>query len=164
VLCRYLGLAARLREAVNNRAPDARLLLNPDGASWRSGQHRWPFTRRVSAAGLDPAEVPIYALRHSNIVRQLLAGVPVRVVAVNHDTSVTQIERTCSRTSSIMRMRLPARLCSIQSSGRMATSCRSARRQRNIPSRRRWLIRRDLRTPFKHSLTLGVSTHSSVRV
>jgi hypothetical protein len=30
-------------------------------------------------------------------VRQLLAGVPVRVVAVNHDTSVAMIERTYSR-------------------------------------------------------------------
>ena len=39
----------------------------------------------------------IYALRHSNIVRQLLAGVPVRVVAVNHDTSIVMIERTYSR-------------------------------------------------------------------
>jgi hypothetical protein len=30
-------------------------------------------------------------------VRQLLANVPVRVVADNHDTSVTMIERTYSR-------------------------------------------------------------------
>jgi hypothetical protein len=37
------------------------------------------------------------ALRHSSIVRQLLAGVPVRVVAVNHDTSIVMIERTYSR-------------------------------------------------------------------
>ena len=48
-------------------------------------------------AGLDPAEVTIYALRHSSIVRQILAGVPIRVVAVNHDTSVMMIERTYSR-------------------------------------------------------------------
>ena len=46
-------------------------------------------------AGLE--EITIYALRHSNIVRQLLAGVPVRVVAVNHDTSIRMIERTYSR-------------------------------------------------------------------
>ena len=39
----------------------------------------------------------IYALRHSSIVRQLLAGVPVRVVAANHDTSVVMIERNYSR-------------------------------------------------------------------
>ena len=46
---------------------------------------------------MDPGEVTIYALRHSNIVRQILAGVPIRVVAVNHDTSVAMIERTYSR-------------------------------------------------------------------
>jgi hypothetical protein len=40
--------------------------------------------------------VTMYALRHSNIVRQLLANVPVRVVAANHDTSVLMIERTYS--------------------------------------------------------------------
>ncbi len=39
----------------------------------------------------------MYALRHSNIVRQLLAGVPLRVVAVNHDTSLSMIERNYSR-------------------------------------------------------------------
>jgi hypothetical protein len=49
------------------------------------------------AAGIDPSEVTIYALRHSSIVRQLLANVSVRVVAVNHDTSVVMIERTYSR-------------------------------------------------------------------
>ena len=31
------------------------------------------------------------------IVRQILAGVPIRVIAVNHDTSVAMIERTYSR-------------------------------------------------------------------
>ena len=39
----------------------------------------------------------MYALRHSNIVRQILGGVPLRVVAVNHDTSVGMLERTYSR-------------------------------------------------------------------
>lgn len=43
------------------------------------------------------ADATIYALRHSNVVRQLLADVPIRVVAVNHDTSVAMIERTYSR-------------------------------------------------------------------
>jgi hypothetical protein len=92
-----VGLALRLREAANTRTPDARLLLKEDGAPWQRGNHRRAFARAVKAAGLNPAEVTIYALRHSNIVRQLLAGVPVRVVAVNHDTSITMIERTYSR-------------------------------------------------------------------
>jgi hypothetical protein len=57
----------------------------------------WPFRRVAERAGLDPAEVTLYALRHSNIVRQLLAGVPARVVATNHDTSIAMLERTYSR-------------------------------------------------------------------
>lgn len=38
----------------------------------------------------------IDALRHTSIVRQLLAGVPIRVVAALHDTSVEMIERNYS--------------------------------------------------------------------
>jgi len=91
------GLALRLRDAANNRSADACLLLMGSGAPWQKSNHRWPFARTVKAAGLNPDEVTIYALRHSNIVRQLLAGVPVRVVAVNHDTSIVMIERTYSR-------------------------------------------------------------------
>jgi hypothetical protein len=36
-------------------------------------------------------------LRDSSVVRQLIAGVPVRVVAVNHDTSIAMLEKTYSR-------------------------------------------------------------------
>jgi hypothetical protein len=43
----------------------------------------------------------MYALRHSSIVRQLLAGVPVRIVAAGHDTSVKMIEHTYSRKRSL---------------------------------------------------------------
>src|SRR5262249_45042521 len=64
---------------------------------WRKSDHSRPFARTVQQSGLDPAEVTIYALRHSSIVRHLLAGVPVRVVAANHDTSVVMIERNYSR-------------------------------------------------------------------
>ena len=39
----------------------------------------------------------IYALRHSAIVRELLANVPIRVVASTHDSSVLMIEKTYSR-------------------------------------------------------------------
>jgi integrase len=38
-----------------------------------------------------------YTLRHSSIIRQILANVPVRVIAFNHDTSVAEIERTYGR-------------------------------------------------------------------
>lgn len=47
-------------------------------------------------AGIKGArfEVTMYSLRHSSIARQLLDGVPIRVVASTHDTSVEMIERT----------------------------------------------------------------------
>lgn len=51
----------------------------------------------VERAGLDPSKVTLYALRHSSIVRQLLAGVPTRVVAAHHDTSIVMLERTYSK-------------------------------------------------------------------
>ena len=35
-------------------------------------------------------------MRHSYIIRSLLAGVPTRVVAVSCDTSVTMLERSYS--------------------------------------------------------------------
>ena len=40
-----------------------------------------PFVRVVKVCGLNPAEVTMYALRHSSIVRQLLAGVPRSLAA-----------------------------------------------------------------------------------
>jgi hypothetical protein len=41
---------------------------------------------------LNADEITSYALRHSSIVRALLGGVPVAVVAQQHDTSVREIE------------------------------------------------------------------------
>jgi hypothetical protein len=49
----------------------------------------------LAAAGLG--KVVPYALRHSSIVRALLRGLPVRVVADQHDTSVSMIELSYSR-------------------------------------------------------------------
>jgi integrase len=91
------GLAAKLRNSAEGRASDAALLTKPTLAPWKRSDHSRLFARTVRAAGLDPDELTIYALRHSSIVRHLLASVPVRVVAVNHDTSVVMIERTYSR-------------------------------------------------------------------
>ncbi|MBV9814374.1 MAG: site-specific integrase, partial [Alphaproteobacteria bacterium] len=79
------------------KATTAPLLVKPSGEPWKKSDHSRPFARVAKHAGLDPQEVTLYALRHSSIVRQLLAGVPIRVVAVNHDTSVVMIERTYSR-------------------------------------------------------------------
>ena len=51
----------------------------------------------VTTIGLDPAEVTMYALRHSSIVRMLLQNIPIRLVASLHNTSVNMIERTYSK-------------------------------------------------------------------
>jgi site-specific recombinase XerD len=91
------GLAAKLRLAAAGRAHTAPLLTKPSGEPWKKSDHSRLFARAARVAGLDPDEATIYALRHSSIVRHLLAGVPVRVVAVNHDTSIAMIERTYSR-------------------------------------------------------------------
>jgi integrase len=90
-------LARRLREASANREGQEPLLRKPSGEPWAKSDHSRLFRRAAKSAGQDPAIVTIYALRHSNIVRQLLAGVPIRIVAVNHDTSVAMIERTYSK-------------------------------------------------------------------
>ena len=93
------SLAAQLRQAAGNRARTEPLLLRTDGAPWQPpiGDYRMPFIRAVIRVGLDPATVTLYSLRHSSIVRGLLAGVPTRVVAAQHDTSVPMLERTYSQ-------------------------------------------------------------------
>jgi integrase len=91
------GLATRLNTLTDKRPATAPLLVKPSGAPWQKSDHSRPFARAAKAAGQDPSEVTMYALRHSNIVRQILAGVPIRVVAVNHDTSIAMLERTYSR-------------------------------------------------------------------
>jgi integrase len=90
-------LAARLRQAAGERDGSAPLLLRSDGKPWSAtgADHRHPFAHAVDCAGLDP-KVTFYALRHSAIVRQILAGTPLRVVAAACDTSTAQIERTYS--------------------------------------------------------------------
>jgi hypothetical protein len=91
------SLAAKLRAAGTGRPAEAPLLVKPSGDRWRQSDHARPFARAAAAAGLDPAEVTLYALRHSSIVRALLVNVPVRVVAAGHDTSVSMIEATYSK-------------------------------------------------------------------
>jgi hypothetical protein len=91
------ALAARLRKAAVGRRLSDPLLLKASGDRWRRNNQRRYVQRVVRAAGLDPREITLYALRHSSIVRRLLANIPIRIVAVSHDTSVTMIERTYSR-------------------------------------------------------------------
>jgi integrase len=54
------------------------------------------FREATQHLRLDPDATP-YCLRHSSIVRMLLGGVPTRVVAAHHDTSVPMLERHYSR-------------------------------------------------------------------
>lgn len=115
------ALAKKLVQAAGDRSVDAPLLLKPQrpptndekkaGATppppgpWCKSDHYRPFKRAVSAAFevededevSDGDPITIYALRHSSIVRQILAGVPVRIVAVMHDTSVQMIEKNYSK-------------------------------------------------------------------
>jgi integrase len=87
------SLAAKLR---SNRPARQPLLLRR-GAPWRRFDHRHPFAKAVIQAGLDPNVVTLYSLRHSSIARMLIAGVPTRVTAAHHDTSVAMLERTYSK-------------------------------------------------------------------
>jgi hypothetical protein len=87
-------LAKRLK---SDRTGDARLLVKPSGEPWSKSDHTRPFRRAVKRAGLDASVVTMNALRHSSITRQILAGVPIRVVAAGHDTSTAMIERTYSK-------------------------------------------------------------------
>jgi integrase len=93
-------LAKRLKQATKGRAADAPLLLQGDGTPWPDNpapRYRLVFRAAVAAVDLDPAEVTIYALRHSSIVRLLLKNVPVRLVASLHDTSIAMIEKNYSK-------------------------------------------------------------------
>lgn len=88
-----------ITEALARRLAGRRgtLLVQSDGSPWGGNSHSVGYAKIVKAAGLDPSVVTIYALRHTSIVRQLLANVPVRVVAALHDTSVAMIELTYSK-------------------------------------------------------------------
>jgi hypothetical protein len=61
--------------------------------AWKHAYEVEPFwTKVVELASLPPGTV-MYSLRHSSIVRGLRAGLPVRLVAALHDTSIEMIEK-----------------------------------------------------------------------
>jgi site-specific recombinase XerD len=86
------ALARALRRAAVDRSLDEPLLRPPGGVKLLRNRLR----SALASVGLD-SNVTLYALRHSSIVRMLLAGAPIRVVAVHHDTSVPMIEKNYSR-------------------------------------------------------------------
>jgi integrase len=66
----------------------------------RDGRRAWATSSEMTRSWKDilsaaqlPAEFVPYSLRHSSIVRGLRAGLPVRLVAAVHDTSVAMIEK-----------------------------------------------------------------------
>ena len=92
-----ISVAEKLVLASKGKAIDAPLLTKPSDERWKQSDHSRLFRRAVVGAALDPREVTLYALRHSSIVRDLLANVPVRIVATKHDTSIPMIERNYSK-------------------------------------------------------------------
>ena len=91
------ALAAKLKQAAKGRPSDAPLLLQGNGLPWGgSDDYREDVAGIVKALKLD-ARATLYALRHSSIVRALLRGLPIRLVAASHDTSVQQVETTYSK-------------------------------------------------------------------
>lgn len=82
-------LAKALRKQATSRAAHALLFEK----MWNLATTFRPVVQHLELG----TEVTPYALRHSSIVRQLLKGVPTRVVAAHHDTSVAMIEKNYSR-------------------------------------------------------------------
>lgn len=85
------GLAVRLKAKAAGRADHEPLLRNDAGAAWTENGHPRRFATAAVAAEL-PAGTTVYALRHSSIVRALRGGIPTKVVASSHDTSIAMIE------------------------------------------------------------------------
>ncbi len=76
------------------------MLLRADGEPWNeanvNGDYRTDLRRDRQGDGTEPEDqrLSLPAFRHR---RQLWRGVPVKIVAVNHNTSVEQIESNYSR-------------------------------------------------------------------
>lgn len=108
------ALAITLRKLATKAGANALLLTRTNDEPWKKSDHSRPFRNVIARlrkraladareAGANEGAaakaasvydgVTVYALRHSSIVRQLLAGTPIRIVAVNHDTSVAMIEK-----------------------------------------------------------------------
>ena len=79
----------------DGRPLDAPLLRRSDGTPWNPERMELSrlFAEVAKRVGVNETA---YCLRHSSIVRSLLAGTPTRVVAANHDTSTIQLERVYS--------------------------------------------------------------------
>ena len=100
---------AALLPAIEGRSPDVPLLerwyrkqIGPaewervERGPWKTASEMTrDWKKVVRALGLQG--VVAYSLRHSSIVRGIRVGLPIRLVAASHDTSVQMIERHYSR-------------------------------------------------------------------
>ena len=117
------GAAQASRERPDRPTPP--LLLKDDGEPWAKTNHRDPVRDAVRRAGLDPDKITIYALRHSSIVRQLLKGIPIRVVADRARHQRRDDRKNIQQTHpAITPTRWCGRRCSISLCRPRATSCR----------------------------------------
>jgi integrase len=92
---RPVPISEALAERLKGRT--GTLLKRPDGGSWETTNISHYFDNVIQGINFRiKSKVTMYALRHTSIVRQLLAGVPIRVVAALHDTSVAMIEKNYS--------------------------------------------------------------------
>lgn len=92
---RPVPITASLAERLKGRT--GVLLKRADGKPWAKINTPHYFEGVIEGVKFNnPAKVTLYALRHTSIVRQLLGGVPIRIVAVLHDTSTAMIEQTYS--------------------------------------------------------------------
>lgn len=63
---------------------------------WNTASELTRYWKQIcSSVGL--VNIVPYALRHSSIVRAIRTGLPIRLVAALHDTSVVMIERHYAR-------------------------------------------------------------------
>lgn len=68
--------ADRLRVSAAARGTAEALFVKPCGDVWHYSGHARPFARAVAAIGEDRETVSSYALRHTHVTAQLLAGLP----------------------------------------------------------------------------------------
>jgi integrase len=90
------SLSQKLARAAGDRDPDEPLLVRADGRPWdpKKQELRNLFADAAKRAGIGGT---VYQLRHSYVVRSLINGVPLRVVASIVDSSSIILESVYSR-------------------------------------------------------------------
>ena len=89
------SLAHKLKQAAGDRDRSAPLLTRADGSAWNPNKPEL-VNLFAEVARRTRIEATAYSLRHSSVVRMLLAATPTRVTASVHDTSTLLLEKTYS--------------------------------------------------------------------